>query len=286
MGSAALLLRLQVFDVPSMSFGKQVRWNRLFHTPSGRLITLAIDHGTAYRFDMPEPLFRLEETYSRFHRELPDAIVAQRGSFGRLLEPFAGKVPLMLQAVSVTPDSPDDSYLIADVDDAIDLGADALAVTFAVGGARQKSGLMMVGELVRRARRVGLPVVSHVYPFGQEFCGNPFSERSVAYAARAAFEVGVDVVKVHYTGDADSFRRIVEATPIPVIAAGGPRLESPLAVLRMARDVVSTGARGLTIGRNLWGDRRPAAILKALKAVCHEGLSADEAYRCYAESPD
>ncbi len=264
-------------------FGKEVRWNRLFHTPSGRLVTLAIDHGSAYKFDLPEPLARIQETVSRFHEELPDAVVAQRGAFGELLRPFAGRVPLILQAITLTPSRQDDSYLVATARDAVDLGADAIAISIYVGGETQKQGLRMVARLVRSARRFGLPLVAHVYPLGREFASDPYSERGVLYSARAGFEVGADMVKVHYTGDPESFRRVVERTPIPVVAAGGPKLETPLEVLRMARDVMTAGARGLTIGRNLWGDARPAALLRALKEVCHRGVSPDEAYRGYEE---
>lgn len=264
-----------------MTFGKQVRRNRIFHTPTGRILTLAVDQGSAYRFDLPAPLAAIAETVRRFEGEPPDAIVAQRGLFGEILRPFAGRIPLMLQAVTITPDRSDESYLISNVEDALALGADALAVTIFVGGRTQKEGLGMLGRLVREARGVGLPVVAHIYPLGEEFRGKPTSERGVAYAARAGFEVGVDVVKTRYTGDPESFQRIVDRTPIPIVAAGGPRLGSPLAVLEMARDVALTGARGMTIGRNLWGDRHPPALLGALKAVYHEGRSPAEALEAY-----
>src|SRR5574341_1551638 len=116
-----------------MLFGKEVRWRRLFHTSSGKLVTLAVDHGAAYKFELPRPLAAIGETLRGFEREVPDAIVAQEGLFGDVLRPFAGRVPLILQTISITPSAPDDSYLISTVEDAIALGADAVAMSISVG---------------------------------------------------------------------------------------------------------------------------------------------------------
>jgi len=269
-----------------MTFGKEIRWRRLFHRASGRMVTLAIDHGTAYKFELPPALASIAETVRMFLQDPPDAIVAQEGLFGEVLKPFAGKVPLILQTISITPSAPDDSYVVSTVEDAVALGADAVAMAVSVGGAAQRSALSMLGELVRRARPLGLPVIAHVYPLGEAFRGAEYSPSAVAYSARAGAEVGADVVKVHYTGDRESFAKIVRDTPIGVVAAGGPRLESAGAVLAMARDVAWSGALGLTIGRNLWEDPRPAALLKAIHSVVHENVSPEDAERTYGGSLD
>jgi len=265
----------------AMLFGKEVRWKRIFHTASGKLVTLAVDHGAAYKFELPPPLAAIAKTVGSFEDELPDAIVAQRGLFGDVLRPFAGRVPLMLQTISITPSAPDDSYPMSQVEDAVALGADAVAISISMGGPTQRDGMMLLGELVRSARPLGLPVIAHVYPLGEAFRGAEFSPAAVAYCARAGFEAGADLVKVHYSGDRESFARIVADTPIGVVAAGGPKLDSVAGVLGMARDVALSGARGITIGRNLWGDPRPAALLAALKAVFHQGAPVEEGERIY-----
>lgn len=267
-----------------MLFGKEVRWKRLFHPRSGKLVTLAVDHGAAYKFELPPPLLSIQRTLQLFREELPDAIVAQEGLFSDVLRPFAGRVPLILQTISFTPSARDDSYVVSNVEDAMALGADAVAMAISVGGPTQKTGMNMLGELVRRARPLGLPVIAHVYPQGEAFRGSEFAPQAIAYCARAGFEAGADLVKINYSGDPDSFARIVADTPVGVVAAGGPKLDSVGAVLRMAAEVARSGARGLTIGRNLWGDSRPAALLKALKAVVHQGAPAAEGERLYASS--
>ncbi len=44
----------------------------------------------------------------------------------------------------------------------------------------------------------------------------------ISTGARAAYELGADVLKVYYTGN-DSFRTIVDSVAIPVVIAGGPK---------------------------------------------------------------
>ena len=269
--------------LPGREIGKEIRWRRLFHTADGRLLTLAVDHGAAYKFDLPDGLRDIARTLRKFHTTLPDAIVAQVGLFSSdAMRSFAGRVPLMLQTISITPSAPDDSYPVSTVEDAVTLGADAAAVAISVGGATQARSMSLVGEVVRRARPLGMPVVAHVYPLGEAFHGAEYAPHAVSYCARAGFEAGADLVKVHYTGDPDSFARIVEETPIGLVAAGGPKLSSVRAVLEMARDVARSGACGLTIGRNLWGDPHPAALLQALLAVFHEGAPVADGEKIYS----
>ena len=85
------------------------------------------------------------------------------------------------------------------------------------------------------------------------------------------------MVKVPYCGDVDSYAQIVAESPVPLVAAGGPKQESLEAALAMMADVVRSGARGATIGRNVWGFPQITEAVRAFKAVIHAGKSAQEA---------
>jgi len=85
------------------------------------------------------------------------------------------------------------------------------------------------------------------------------------------------VIKVPFTGDVQSFRKIIATSPVPVVAAGGPRCESLHSALEMMAKVVESGARGATIGRNLWGTPDPTLALRAFRAVIHDGMTATAA---------
>jgi class I fructose-bisphosphate aldolase len=97
------------------------------------------------------------------------------------------------------------------------------------------------------------------------------------WATRVGIECGVDVIKVGYTGEVASFRQVVESSPVPVIAAGGPKAKNLRAALEAMAAVVEAGARGATIGRNVWGVGPTTAALKAFKAVILEGASPEDA---------
>jgi class I fructose-bisphosphate aldolase len=183
----------------------------------------------------------------------PDAMLMMKGVAGRCFGPHAGKVALIVKCSTISPYHPERDVLVSSVEDALRLGADAIAMALTVGSADQVQLLSDLGALVREAERVGLPVIVHAYPCGE--CVPPeerYSAERVAYASRLAMELGVDIVKTFYTRSAESFARVVEiAAPALVVAAGGPRLETDADVLRMAYDVVQAGAAGITFGRNI-----------------------------------
>ena len=90
-------------------------------------------------------------------------------------------------------------------------------------------------------------------------------------------ELGADIVKTNYTGDPDSFATVVESCPVPVVIAGGPRVESELDLLCMVEGAISSGARGVAIGRNVFQHENPELIVRRICGVVHKGLNAKEA---------
>jgi fructose-bisphosphate aldolase, class I len=91
--------------------------------------------------------------------------------------------------------------------------------------------------------------------------------------------VGVDVIKVPFTGDVASYGQIVRSCPVPMVAAGGPKTEKLMGGLEVAAGAIAAGAKGLTIGRNIWGTREPGKALKAFKMVIHDGAAPAEALK-------
>jgi len=100
---------------------------------------------------------------------------------------------------------------------------------------------------------------------------------SIAWAVRCGIECGADVIKVPYTGDPTSYGQIVAGCPVPMVAAGGPRAETLIGALEMIADVMASGARGATIGRNIWGFPQVTAAVRAFRAVIHDGMGPNEA---------
>ena len=94
---------------------------------------------------------------------------------------------------------------------------------------------------------------------------------------RIGFETGVDVIKVGYTGDFDSFRETVATCPVPVVIAGGPKTDTLLGALQADRRRPARRRRGAVVGRNLWGHGDTTKAARAFKLVIHDGVAPEEA---------
>lgn len=260
-----------------MDLAKQIRINRIFHRPTGRLCSLAVDHFMTYQKGLPRGLTDVPRTLARALVAEPDAVTMMKGMAKSAWAPFAGRCALIVGSVAL---SVDDSitHVMARPEEVLRLGADAISVAIGVRGPREDNYLRILSQQVEEADRIGLPVVAHIYP--RDFTGEPrivHDPENVMWALRVGIECGADVIKIPFTGDAESFREIVDTSPVPVVAAGGPQSRSLREALQMMTQVLAAGARGATIGRNIWGTDDPAHALYAFKAVLHDNLTPDEA---------
>lgn len=264
-----------------MGVGKRTRLNRIFGHPSGRFLSVAVDHFIAYgegAHGIPAGIRQISRTLEALVAGKPDAITMHKGIAASAWKPFAGSIPLILQSTIARPDDTVCEQ-IADAGDAVYLGADALAIAAFICGDAEGDRLRTVADCVRDAVPFDLPVIVHIYP--REFAdGVPkVSHRPelVTWAVRCGLECGADVIKTPYCGDIEAFRQIVSDCPVPVVAAGGPKAETLEAALKMAHEVVQSGARGMTVGRNIWGVPEITKAVRAFSAVIHDGLTPSEA---------
>ncbi|MCP4641753.1 MAG: aldolase [bacterium] len=252
------------------ALGKRVRMNRIFSHPSGRVLTVAVDHLINYPSGIPAGLRDLGTIIASIVEGRPDAITMNKGTAMRFMEPFAGQVPFIVQSSALRPDEPEFAAT-AEVDEVAALGADAIAVAMFVKGDLEMSYIRRLSAVVRESERVGLPVIPHIYPLssGDEQHTVTHDPEDIFYAVRIALEYGADVIKVPYTGDVTSFRDIVSVTPVPVVTAGGPKCETLDDAVAMVREVVQTGASGSTVGRNVWGFSDIPKAIQELKTAMH-----------------
>jgi len=264
---------------PSYALGKRSRLNRLFDPSSRRLCSIAVDHWFGYRAAGREPgLQDLPATLATLMPGRPSAVTMTKGAAQACWGPHAGSVPLIIQAGCFTPDDRV-IEITADPEECLRLGAEAMAVAIGVRGAQEGRYLRLLCDSVRAAARFDLPIIAHIYP--RDFSGREprivFAPEEIEWAVRCGIECGADIIKVGYTGDVASFRSIVAACPVPVIAAGGPKAPTLLAALTAMAEAVVAGGRGATMGRNIWGLPRPAAALAAFKAVILGGVAPRQA---------
>lgn len=258
-----------------MNTGKLVRMNRLFSHASGRLCSVAMDHFIGYGAGLPDGLRHIKTTLAAVAAAHPDAVTMHKGIAASAWGPYAGRVPLIVQSTAARPDDTAREQ-IADPLDAVRLGADGFAVAAFVRGVTEAAHLRTVADCVHQAIAYEMPVICHVYP--RNSSGKiSFESEDIAWAVRCAVEVGVDVVKTPYCGDVKAYAQIIADCPVPLVAAGGPQTGTLREALEMMAQVVQSGARGATIGRNIWGFEQIGAAVRAFKAVIHDGKTADQA---------
>ena len=72
------------------------------------------------------------------------------------------------------------------------------------------------------------------------------------------------------------------ACPVPVVIAGGKKLPEQEA-LELCYKAVNDGAAGVDMGRNVFQSESPAAMIQAVHAVVHDGLTPEQAYQLFLE---
>ena len=252
-----------------MNLGKRIRLNRIFSHPSGRLCSVAVDHFIGYGRLLPGGgLSNLPAALAQIAAGQPSAVTMSKGTATHCWAPYAGKIPLIVQSGCFTADDRVIEY-VTTPEECVRLGADAIAIAIGVCGPNEGRFIKMLMDGVAQAAPYDLPVIAHIYP--RDFSGpSPkivFDPEGILLATRVGIEAGADVITVGYDGDVASFRQVVESSPVPVVAAGGPKAKNLRAALTAMSQVVQAGGRGATIGRNVWGASKVPEALRAFKAV-------------------
>jgi len=256
--------------------GKDVRLKRLIPGEDGKYFGLTVDHAMA-RGVMPG-LDTIRETLKKMVAGGPNAITMHKGIVENCYRPYAGIVPFSLKLTTFSPYNFMEDIQVADIDEAICLGADAVSAGCIIGGDNQDQQLIMLGKISKAAHAVGMPLICHIYPRGNQIQGkDQYGVENVMYAARAAAELGVDIIKTNYTGSPESFAKVVQAVPARVAIAGGTSCKTVDEFLHMTYDVMSSGAIGVTYGRFVFQYKNTTALVKTLSQLIHKGLTVKEA---------
>jgi len=164
------------------------------------------------------------------------------------------------------------------IEEAVRLNAAAVALSIFIGTDYEHQTLMNLANLIDQAKPWGLPVLA-VTAVGKELGKRDL--RFLSLSCRIAAELGASFVKTYFC---DDFEKVVESCPVPVVIAGGPKLETELDALKMARDAVEKGAAGVDMGRNIWQSPHPVAMIKAVRAVVHQKMPPEEALEIFEKN--
>lgn len=267
--------------------GKIIRMKRLFNAASEKTLVVAMDHAIAW--GVLPGIERIDETIKTVVQAQPDAVILSKGIAENCFSKHAGRVSLAIKLDSWTPFQPDFETKLGEIDEAVRLGADAVSIGVTIGSAKQADLLTRLAKFTREAELVGMPVMAHIYPRGSRIkASEKYEAKTVAYTARVATEMGVEIIKTWYTGSPESFAKVIEAAvPGKVIVSGGTKLANILEIFQTTRDAIDAGAKGVAYGRNVWQCENPIKMIWLLKKVVHEGLSADKAIEMWKKKqPD
>lgn len=242
----------------------------------GKMLCIPMDHGISNG-----PIRGLEDPHSMIYicqdRGLSSVIV-NKGILKTMPKPAGVGVMVHFSASTSLSMSPNRKMLTGTVEEALKLGADGVSLHINVGGREEPEMLEQLGRTAERCHHWGMPLLAMMYPRGENV-KDPHDPETVAHAARIGAECGADIVKTVYTGDVDSFARVIRCTPVPVVIAGGPKAGTDMDVLKMTEDAMDAGACGVTYGRNIFAHKRPPEMVRALAAIIYDGESALEAVK-------
>ncbi|BAK13791.1 MULTISPECIES: class I fructose-bisphosphate aldolase [Pantoea] len=266
-----------------MFLGKEIRLKRLLNKKSGRLLAITMDHPIT-RGVLPG-IGPINEVMGKVVAGKPDAITMHKGIIEKSFAPYADTdVSIIMKATSYAiPYHEAFDTPVADVDEAIRVGADAISVGCILGGPEQAKQLTFLGQITKAAGSAGLPVVAHIYPKGP-MVENPFDAKHLAYCVRAGAELGVDIIKTLWSGSADTFKEVVASCPAKVALAGGDMGNDLVSFLTNTRKALDVGVGGVTYGRFVWQHDNPTAVIRALDAMINDDSSVDEAIAVYKQA--
>jgi class I fructose-bisphosphate aldolase len=158
--------------------------------------------------------------------------------------------------------------LVCSVQEAVRLGADAVSVHINMGNEFEDRMLTDLGVVTDEAHLLGIPVLAMIYARGGQIV-NELDPTLVAHSIRLGAELGADLVKVPYSGDPESFSRAVQGCPVPVLIAGGPKKTNFQDFLTMIQEAMDTGAKGVSIGRNIFQHKNPLEAIAGLADIVH-----------------
>jgi len=253
------------------------------------MVLVTIDHGVCI-----SPMKEIADI-KKIVREIieggANAVLLTPGMAKIAYKEFVGKnTSLMLRidgtATSIGPDLTNDE-LICSVEHALSLGADCVATFGVIGVPREAQLSRKIGKIGEDCDKWGMPMLTEMIP--EEMLRHQFEDRAkrkwpsnseiVKYSARVAAELGADIVKGYYTGEAKTFAEVIDYCPVPYVVLSGPASGDPEIFLKFVKEAMETGAGGVSVGRNVWTYRNPTAITRAICRIVHEDISVEEALK-------
>ena len=245
--------------------GRALRLGRLFKAHETPLFLVPLDHTVT---DGP---FTDAHGYDALLGILADngadAIVVHKGRLRLLPRSVYARLAVVVHLSASTRYAADPTfkYQVAEVEDCLRRGADAVSVHVNIGSLTEDRQLRDMAGVADACDRAGLPLLAMLYPRGPGIKDHPQLE-TLLHAASLAVDLGADIVKLPLQVPVAAMKQVVDSCPIPILAAGGAQVSDHQFGAFVA-DAMASGARGLAAGRNIFMAADPAAKVREVRRL-------------------
>jgi fructose-bisphosphate aldolase, class I len=251
---------------------------RLINRNNGKTVIVPMDHGITV--GPIDGIINMKDAVGKVAEGGANAIVEHKGLVDKGHRARGKDIGLIIHlsaSTSLSP-SPNAKTLVCSVEEALKLGADGVSIHVNLGNGDEKEMLKDFGRVSYEAKTWGMPLLAMGYPRGEKI-KDEYDVGVIKHAARVGDEMGADIVKVSYTGSVESFREVVEGCSIPVVIAGGAKMDSDRDILEMVQGCIEAGGAGVSIGRNIFQHANPTRMVMAISAIVHSNASIEEALK-------
>ncbi|MBI5959095.1 MAG: hypothetical protein HY866_10195 [Chloroflexi bacterium] len=271
-----------------LNTGKTIRLGRVLNPADQRAAVVAFDHGVHLGVipGVTEPGKMLETLAAAG----ADAFLVGPGIARAYAHVFSGRgAPGLImradwtnrwRSLDMLGSEEGRGRMILTAQDAARLGADAVLTYMFIGYQNPDAEARQVEDVARLAaecEQLGIGCIIEPMARGERADHDIYRAEFIAMGARMACELGADVLKTDYSGSADTFRQVIDASFRPVLIAGGPKTSTVREALNMVRGAIDAGANGMFIGRNVFQAPDPARMMGVLRRIIHENLTVDGA---------
>lgn len=257
-----------------MEFGIENRLSKIFNPRSGKTVMLAVDHG--YFQGPTTGLENLKKTIEPL-APIADCLFITRGMLRHCVDKQIGSSiclrvsggPSILKELS-------NEDIVVSMEEALRLNASGIGMSIFVGADNEDRTISNLGRLINQAETYGMPVLA-ITAVGRDMARD---SRYLGLSCRIAAEIGARIVKTYYCED---FYKVTESCPVPIVMAGGKKIPEKDALI-MTENAIREGASGVDMGRNIFQSEKPLAMMKAIKAIVHEGADSKQAHELYSQS--
>ncbi|MFA5554162.1 MAG: 2-amino-3,7-dideoxy-D-threo-hept-6-ulosonate synthase [Phycisphaerae bacterium] len=256
--------------------GKQIRMERIINRNTGKSVIVPMDHGVTV--GPIAGLIDMRDAVSKMVAGGANAVLMHKG-VPRFCHRGEGKdVGLIIHLSAGTSMSPDPNAkeLICTVEEALKMGADGVSIHINLGAETDREMLRQLGMVGEQCYEWQMPLIAMMYTRGPKI-SNEYDLDRIKHAARVAAELGADIVKVSYTGTSEGFAEVVQGSHIPVVIAGGEKMDSDEHIFEMVYGALQAGAAGISIGRNAFQHKKPTKMVEALSKMVHEKYTVEQA---------